>query len=87
MVSKPGAEKGGKEGMSIEPRLDHLVELAREGNEEALEAVVRAIQDRIYNLALRMLWRPSHHQRNGSPKARLASATSEVYGTELSFGQ
>jgi RNA polymerase sigma factor (sigma-70 family) len=45
--------------MSIEPRLDHLVELAREGNEEALEAVVRAIQDRIYNLALRMLWHPS----------------------------
>src|SRR5437588_10942350 len=45
--------------MSLEPRLDHLVEQAREGNEEALEAVVRAIQDRIYNLSLRMLWHPS----------------------------
>ncbi len=45
--------------MSLEPRLDHLVEQAREGNEEALEAVVGAIQDRIYNLALRMLWHPS----------------------------
>ena len=59
MVSKQGAEKGGKEVMSIEPSLDQLVEQAREGNEEALEAVVRAIQDRIYNLALRMLWHPS----------------------------
>jgi len=45
--------------MRIEPSLDQLVEQAREGNEEALEAVVRAIQDRIYNLALRMLWHPS----------------------------
>ena len=72
--------------MSRESRLDHLVGQARKGDEEALEAIVRGIQDRIYNLALRMLWRPSHHQRNGSPKARLASATSEIYGTELSFG-
>src|SRR3984893_18792680 len=45
--------------MSLEPSLDQLVEQAREGDEEALEAVVRAIQDRIYNLALRMLWHPS----------------------------
>src|SRR6266849_3939715 len=56
---KQGAEKGGKEVMSIEPSLDQLVEQSREGNEEALEAVVRALQDRIYNLALRMLWHPS----------------------------
>ena len=59
MMSKQGAEKGGKEVMSREPSLDQLVEQAREGNEEALEAVVRALQDRIYNLALRMLWHPS----------------------------
>jgi len=59
MVSKQGAEKGGKEVMSREPSLDQLVEQAREGNEEALEAVLRALQDRIYNLALRMLWHPS----------------------------
>ncbi len=45
--------------MSIEPSLDHVVEQACEGDEEALETVVRAIQDRIYNLALRMLWHPS----------------------------
>ena len=45
--------------MSRESRLDQLVEQAREGDEEALEAVVRALQDRIYNLALRMLWHPS----------------------------
>ena len=45
--------------MSRESRLDQLVEQACEGDEEALEAVVRGIQDRIYNLALRMLWHPS----------------------------
>ncbi len=45
--------------MNIDSRLDQLVEQAREGNEEALEAVVRGIQDRIYNLSLRMLWHPS----------------------------
>src|SRR6266702_5196266 len=59
MASKQGAEKGGKEVMNIEPRLDHLVGQAREGDEEALEAIVRTIQDRIYNLALRMLWHPA----------------------------
>jgi len=45
--------------MSVESKLDHLVEQAREGDEKALEAVVRTIQDRVYNLALRMLWHPS----------------------------
>jgi len=45
--------------MNKDSRLDQLVEQAREGNEEALEAVVRGIQDRIYNLSLRMLWHPS----------------------------
>ncbi|HEY0754378.1 MAG TPA: RNA polymerase sigma factor [Ktedonobacteraceae bacterium] len=43
----------------MESRLDYFVEQARAGDEEALEAVVQAIQDRIYNLALRMLWHPS----------------------------
>ena len=45
--------------MRVESRLDYLVEQARKGDEEALEAVVLGIQDRIYNLALRMLWHPS----------------------------
>jgi len=45
--------------MHVDLRLDHLVEQACEGDEEALEAVVIGIQDRIYNLALRMLWHPS----------------------------
>ncbi len=45
--------------MNIESSLDQLVEQAREGDEEAIEAVARAIQERIYNLALRMLWHPS----------------------------
>jgi RNA polymerase sigma factor (sigma-70 family) len=45
--------------MSTESELDQLVEQAREGDKEALEALVRGIQDRIYNLAVRMLWHPS----------------------------
>jgi RNA polymerase sigma factor (sigma-70 family) len=45
--------------VSIEPGLEQLVEQARQGDEEALEAVIRGIQDRIYNLAVRMLWHPS----------------------------
>lgn len=45
--------------MSREASIDQFVEQAREGDEEALEAVVQALQDRIYNLALRMLWHPS----------------------------
>jgi hypothetical protein len=32
----------------VESRIDQLVEQARKGDEEALEAVVRGIQDRIY---------------------------------------
>ena len=45
--------------MSIEPTLESLVEQAREGNEAALEAVVRGIQNQVYNLALRMLSHPT----------------------------
>ncbi|MBA2678681.1 MAG: RNA polymerase subunit sigma-24, partial [Ktedonobacteraceae bacterium] len=39
--------------------IDMLVEQAKEGNQQALEAVVRSIQDRVYNLALRMLQVPA----------------------------
>jgi RNA polymerase sigma factor (sigma-70 family) len=35
------------------------VERARGGNRAALEALVRAVQDPIYRLALRMLWHPA----------------------------
>jgi len=45
--------------MRVESALDHLVDQACEGDEEALEAVVIGIQGSIYNLALRMLWHPS----------------------------
>ncbi len=45
--------------MRSEPDLDLLVEQARTGDKEALDALVRALQDRVYNLALRMLWNPS----------------------------
>jgi hypothetical protein len=44
---------------ACEVNIDHLVEQACEGDDEALEAIVISIQDRIYNLALRMLWHPS----------------------------
>ncbi|MBU2551938.1 MAG: RNA polymerase sigma factor [Proteobacteria bacterium] len=42
-----------------EGSLEQLVEQAREGNRAALEEVVRQVQDRIYGLALRMLYHPA----------------------------
>jgi len=42
---------------SIEPTLESLADLAKAGNKEALEALVGRIQDRIYGIALRMLYR------------------------------
>jgi RNA polymerase sigma factor (sigma-70 family) len=38
--------------------LQQQVRQAQNGNREALEQVIRATQDRIYGLALRMLWHP-----------------------------
>jgi RNA polymerase sigma factor (sigma-70 family) len=42
----------------MEVTLETLVARAKEGDRDALEEVVRAIQDRVYGLALRMLWHP-----------------------------
>ena len=42
-----------------EAKLEHLVDLAKEGHKEALEDLVREIQGRIYNLALRALFLPA----------------------------
>jgi RNA polymerase sigma factor (sigma-70 family) len=42
-----------------ETNLECLVDLAKEGNKEALEELVRGIQGRIYNLALRSLFLPA----------------------------
>ncbi len=39
--------------------LELLVQQARSGDRAALETLVSAIQDRIYNFALRMLWHPA----------------------------
>jgi RNA polymerase sigma factor (sigma-70 family) len=36
-----------------------LVARAREGDRTALEALVATVQDRVYNLAIRMLWHPA----------------------------
>jgi RNA polymerase sigma factor (sigma-70 family) len=44
--------------MPAEQTVNDLVDQALEGNRDALEALVRAVQDDIYGLALRMLWHP-----------------------------
>ncbi len=41
-----------------EDPLEDLVARAREGDPASLEAIVSGIQDRVYGLALRMLWHP-----------------------------
>jgi RNA polymerase sigma factor (sigma-70 family) len=38
--------------------LENLVELSRNGDKHSLEEIVKRIQDRIYGIALRMLFRP-----------------------------
>ena len=43
----------------VPPSMEELVARAREGDRAALEAVLDGVRDRIYNLALRMLWRPA----------------------------
>jgi RNA polymerase sigma factor (sigma-70 family) len=56
----------GKEGSSManedtanEPSLESLVDLAKQGRKDALEELVRRIQDGIYRLALRALFLPA----------------------------
>jgi RNA polymerase sigma factor (sigma-70 family) len=39
--------------------LEALVERAKDGDRDALEAIVEAIRDQVYNLAMRMLWHPA----------------------------
>jgi RNA polymerase sigma factor (sigma-70 family) len=41
------------------PTLEALVERAKAGDRESLEVVIEGIRDRIYSLALRMLWHPA----------------------------
>jgi RNA polymerase sigma factor (sigma-70 family) len=48
-----------KKSESTSPSLENLVEMAKAGNKDALEEVVRQIQDKIYGLALRMLYLPA----------------------------
>ena len=43
----------------MEPELERLVEAAKEGNKKALEGLILKIQDKVYGLALRMLYNPS----------------------------
>jgi RNA polymerase sigma factor (sigma-70 family) len=44
---------------SAETSVEVLVARAQEGDRAALERVVAGIRDRVYNLALRMLWNPA----------------------------
>jgi RNA polymerase sigma factor (sigma-70 family) len=41
------------------PLLEELVARAQEGDRAALEGVVAGVRDRVYNLAVRMLWHPA----------------------------
>jgi len=43
----------------MESELERLVEAAKEGNKKALEGLILKIQDKVYGLALRMLYNPS----------------------------
>ena len=44
---------------STQPSLEALVEMAKAGDKYSLEKIVRRIQDRIYGIALRMLYHPA----------------------------
>ena len=44
--------------MTMQPALETLVDNAIAGDKNALEQIVEAINDRVYNLSLRMLWHP-----------------------------
>lgn len=48
-----------KEPESLQPPLENLVELAKAGDKDSLEEIIRRIQDRIYGLSLRMLYHPA----------------------------
>src|SRR5258708_16426793 len=45
--------------MSEETSIEALIEQAKAGSQDALEVIIRQIQDRVYNLALRMLLEPA----------------------------
>src|SRR5260370_13530555 len=45
--------------MSEETSVEALIEQANAGSQDALEVIIRQIQDRVYNLALRMLLEPA----------------------------
>ncbi len=45
--------------MSEETSVEALIEQAKAGSQDALEVIIRQIQDRVYNLALRMLLEPA----------------------------
>ena len=46
----------------MDPSLEAQVKQAQNGDREALERIIKAIQGRIYGVALRMLWHPEDAQ-------------------------
>jgi RNA polymerase sigma factor (sigma-70 family) len=48
-----------KKSTSVETRIEDLVEQATSGNKDVLEEIIRRIQDKIYGLAIRMLFIPA----------------------------
>jgi RNA polymerase sigma factor (sigma-70 family) len=48
-----------RESQTVQQRLERLVDQAKTGDKDALEELVGRIQDRIYRLALRMLYYPA----------------------------
>jgi hypothetical protein len=56
-LARLGAILSGKQKQMDVP-LEQLTQLAQAGNREALERLVEQIQNKVYGLALRMLWGP-----------------------------
>ena len=57
----------GKKGIKImDISLESLAERAKEGDKDSLEELVRRIQDRLYGLALRMLYYPDASEQSKS---------------------
>jgi len=44
---------------TVTPPMEDLVARAQAGDRAALETVIAGVRDRVYNLAMRMLWHPA----------------------------
>jgi pimeloyl-ACP methyl ester carboxylesterase len=73
----------------MELTLEDLVQQAKDGNKEALESLVRRIQDRVYGLALRMLGYPADAedaaQETKMPLEKVLMKQVSVEGINISY--